>query len=159
VGWGRIHLPEDTFHTDAYWLTVPAHVAEHTPAIDLETGLVGTAHVLGHVTPLFLMCDPGDIAVWPEVKSPATGKPTVFLYERVPGGIGFSERLYRMHRQVLVNAIQLVARCGCEHGCPSCIGPAQMMEGVGKLNAKMCVLHLLGVLLDVAPEPVLGDRP
>jgi DEAD/DEAH box helicase domain-containing protein len=64
VGWGKIHLPEDSFHTTAYWLTIPGEVGQLIPMSELEAGLVGVAHVLGQVAPLFLMCDPRDIAVW-----------------------------------------------------------------------------------------------
>ncbi|GAC1639281.1 MAG: ATP-dependent helicase MrfA [Chloroflexota bacterium] len=144
VGWGNIHLPEDTFHTTAYWLSVPDHVVRLMPRADLESGLMGIAHVLGQMAPIFLMCDPADIAVWPEIKAPFTGEPTIFLYDRVPGGIGFSKRLFGMHQQLLNNAGHLVSRCGCSHGCPSCIGARYEFDR----NAKLCSLRLLGVILD-----------
>jgi DEAD/DEAH box helicase domain-containing protein len=149
VGWGKIHLDEDTFHTAAYWLSLPSAVADGLPRGQLEAGLVGLSHVLGQVAPLFLMCDPRDIAVWPEIKAPFTGAPTIFMYDRVPGGIGFSKRLYQLHRQLLSNAGQLVSRCGCERGCPSCIGP---QESSGN-NAKMCVLQILSLLMTPSSGP------
>ncbi|MBV9279287.1 MAG: DEAD/DEAH box helicase, partial [Chloroflexi bacterium] len=147
VGWGKIHLEEDTFHTSAYWLSLAAGGGQAPPRRELETGLVGLAHVLGEVAPLFLMCDPRDIAVWPEVKAPFTGRPTIFVYDRVPGGVGFSARLFKIHHRLLLSALDLVARCGCERGCPSCIGP---LDEAG-LNPKLCVLHLIGALLDGKP--------
>jgi DEAD/DEAH box helicase domain-containing protein len=149
VGWGKIHLDEDTFHTAAYWVSLPPAVADSLPKSQLEAGLVGLAHVLGQVAPLFLMCDPHDIAVWPEIKAPFTGAPTIFMYDRVPGGIGFSKRLYQLHRQLLGNAGQLVSRCGCDRGCPSCIGPA---DTPGQ-NRKMCVLQLLSLLIAPSSGP------
>jgi DEAD/DEAH box helicase domain-containing protein len=94
------------------------------------------------------MCDPHDIAVWPEVKAPFTGTATIFVYDRVPGGVGFSKRLYQLHRQLLLNAGQLVARCPCDRGCPSCVGPLDD----GGPSAKMCALRLLGVLVDQARD-------
>jgi DEAD/DEAH box helicase domain-containing protein len=100
------------------------------------------------VAPLSLMCDPRDIAVWPEVKSPATGTATIFMYERVPGGVGFSERLYRMHGQLLANAGGLIGRCGCEWGCPSCVGAIDGLTSGSARNAKLCSLQILGVLFD-----------
>ncbi|MGI8827525.1 MAG: DEAD/DEAH box helicase [Chloroflexota bacterium] len=144
VGWGNIHLPEDTFHTTAYWLCVPNEVTEMMPRQELESGLIGVAHILGEVAPLFLMCDPADIAVWAEVKAPFTGKPTIFLYDRVPGGVGFSKRLYGMHKQLLGNAGTLVAKCACASGCPSCVGARYEFDR----NAKMCAVRLMGVVLD-----------
>lgn len=149
VGWGKIHLDEDTFHTTAYWLALSPAVAEALPRSQLEAGLIGLAHVLGQVAPLYLMCDPHDIAVWPEVKAPFTGAPTIFMYDHVPGGIGLSKRLYGLHRRLLGNAGQLVSRCGCERGCPSCIGPSD----VPGQNPKMCVLQILSLLMEPAAGP------
>jgi DEAD/DEAH box helicase domain-containing protein len=128
---------------------LPAAIADGIPRGQLESGLVGLSHVLGQVAPLFLMCDPADIAVWPEIKAPFTAAPTIFMYDRVPGGIGFSKRLYQLHRQLLSNAGQLVSRCGCERGCPSCIGP----QDTGGGNAKMSVLQILALLMTPTAGP------
>jgi DEAD/DEAH box helicase domain-containing protein len=149
VGWGRIHLSEDPFHTSSYWVCVPSHIAATLPKPELESGLLGVSYVLGQVAPLFLMCDPRDLSAWPELRAVSTECPTVFLYDRVPEGIGFSRRLYQVHRQLLGNAIHLVSRCGCERGCPSCVGARHEFDR----NAKMCTLQLLGILLGEAPAP------
>lgn len=153
VGWGNIHLEEDTFHSTAYWLTVPSRVVDGMPHQELESGLQGVAQLLGNIAPLFLMCDPADIAVWPEIKASFTGQPTVFMYDRVPGGIGFSKRLFGMHRQLLQQAGQLVAACACTRGCPACIGA----RGEYDSNAKMATLQLVGILHDEAwPAKAVG---
>ena len=144
VGWGKIHLDEDTFHTSAYWLVLPGHPGEQMPKAELESGLLGLSHVLGQVAPMFLMCDPRDIAVWPEIRATFTGQPTIFMYDRVPGGIGFSKRLYGLHRQLLLNAGHLISACPCERGCPSCIGP---VFEAGH-NPKLAAIRLVSILLD-----------
>ncbi len=149
VGWGQIHLEEDPFPTTAYWTSVPSPVADAMPRIELEAGLRAVAHVLGQVAPLFLMCDPRDVAVWSEIRATFTRAPTIFIYDHVPGGIGFSKRLYQLHRQLLGSAGDLVARCACRHGCPSCVGPAET-DGA---NAKLCALRLIGVLLAEVGAP------
>lgn len=155
VGWGQIHLPEDTFHTTSYWLELSPALVEAIPRLELESGLVGLAAVLRQVAPLFLMCDPADIAVWPEIKSSFTGAPTVYVYDRVPGGIGFSKRLYSMHGQLLGNAARMIAQCPCEHGCPSCVGPA-LETGP---SAKLATLRLIGIMVEGARLPVVPERP
>ncbi len=149
VGWGNIHLPEDTFHTTGYWFCVPASVAATIDRGQLESGLIGVAHLLGHVAPLFLMCDAADVAVWPEVRSTFTGTSTVFMYDRVPGGVGFSKRLYDLHQQLLINAGTVITRCPCERGCPACIGPLYEVQP----NAKLSALRLLSVLIDEVRQP------
>jgi DEAD/DEAH box helicase domain-containing protein len=143
VGWGTIHLDEDPFPTTAYWISLPDHIAGSMPRQELETGLRSVGHVLGQVAPLFLMCDPQDIAVWPEMKGTFARAPTIYVYDRIAGGIGFSKRLFGMHQQLLARAGDLVARCPCDQGCPSCIGPR---EEHGP-DPKLCALSLLGVLL------------
>lgn len=88
-----------------------------------RSALGGLAYLLGNLAPLFLMCDPGDIQVSAEGRSPVTRLPTVVIYERIPAGVGFSQRLFELHDQLLASALELVAGCRCRDGCPACVGP------------------------------------
>jgi DEAD/DEAH box helicase domain-containing protein len=63
-----------------------------------------------------------------EVKSQHNGMPTVTLYDRVAGGIGFAERLYELHTTLLEATRDLVMACGCLSGCPACVGPSLEVE-------------------------------
>ena len=51
-------------------------------------------------------------------------EPRIFLYDSYPGGIGFSEPLFGMHDALLADTRRLIAGCPCDHGCPTCVGPA-----------------------------------
>jgi DEAD/DEAH box helicase domain-containing protein len=51
-------------------------------------------------------------------------EPNLYLYDAYPGGIGFSEPLYRVHDLLVRKTRELIAGCACERGCPSCVGPA-----------------------------------
>jgi len=135
VGWGDVRLPEQEMQTTGYWLSFPQAVTESLTASDLESGLVGLANVLVNVAPLYLMCDPGDIGVRPEVRSPHAREASIFIYDRVPAGIGFAEKLYELHGQLLAAAEELVKDCGCANGCPSCVGPEGEIGPRGKRNA------------------------
>jgi DEAD/DEAH box helicase domain-containing protein len=97
VGWGDVRLPEQEMQTTAYWLSLHDSATGMFVPSDVESGLVGLANVLVNVAPLFLMCDPGDIGVKPEVRSPHTREATIYIYDRVPAGIGFAEKLYSIH--------------------------------------------------------------
>ncbi|RMD54046.1 MAG: DUF1998 domain-containing protein, partial [Candidatus Thermofonsia bacterium] len=88
-----------------------------------RSGLGGLAYVLGNLAPLYLMCDPGDIEVSAESRSPLTGAPTIVIYERIPAGVGLSQRLFEMHHGLLDAALELVQDCQCKSGCPACVGP------------------------------------
>jgi DEAD/DEAH box helicase domain-containing protein len=60
----------------------------------------------------------------------------------VPAGIGFSQRLYETHLDMLGRALELVGACPCEDGCPSCVGPG----GENGLGGKQETLALLNAL-------------
>ncbi len=51
-------------------------------------------------------------------------EPNLYLYDAYPGGIGFSEPLFRAHDLLIRRTRELIAACACEDGCPSCVGPA-----------------------------------
>ena len=88
-----------------------------------RTALSGLAHALLNVAPLHLMCDPRDISSITEQRSRETGAPTITIYDRTPGGIGLSERLYELHTELLTGVHDLTSRCPCREGCPACVGP------------------------------------
>jgi DEAD/DEAH box helicase domain-containing protein len=138
IGSGPIHLPEQTLHTTGYWITVDEGLWRSLGRETLEAGLQGMAHALRHVASLHLMCDPRDLGSVAEVRSVTTMLPTVTVYEVYPGGVGFSSRMYELHRELLDDAAALVRDCPCLAGCPSCVGPLHLVEG-----AKEACLRLL----------------
>src|SRR5438477_5944785 len=129
IGAGPIHLPEQTLHTTGYWVTVEEDLWRSLGRESLEAGLQGMAHSLRHIASLRLMCDPRDLGSVAEVRSVTTQLPTVTVYEVYPGGVGFSPRLYELHRALLDDAAELVRDCPCAAGCPSCVGPLHLVEG------------------------------
>lgn len=104
--------------------------------VRVRSGLAGLAYVLGNLAPLFLMCDAGDLGSHIEpVENQTFGGPTVVLYDSVPAGIGFSEKLFEMHDDLIARALELVSDCACEDGCPSCVGPGGENGYGGKQEA------------------------
>jgi DEAD/DEAH box helicase domain-containing protein len=101
----------------------------------LAAGLLGVANALGNISPLFLMCDAHDLGVSSELRSPQTGRPTIFLYDMVPSGVGFAEQLYALHDDLLHAATSLIRDCPCTTGCPACVGPDGMVGENGKQHA------------------------
>jgi DEAD/DEAH box helicase domain-containing protein len=142
IGSGPIHLPEEELHTSGYWFSVREEALAGRSANDVQSALLGLANVLVHLAPLRLMCDPLDIRVVPQVKAVHTKLPTIYFYDRYPGGIGLSERLYELHGELLEEAGRLISGCGCMSGCPACVGP---IEEVGLLGKELA-LWLLGRL-------------
>jgi DEAD/DEAH box helicase domain-containing protein len=106
--------------------------------------LSGLAYLLRNLTPLHLMCDPGDLGSVVQDLAPGTGLPTVTLYDRAPGGAGLSVRLYELHDELLAAALDVVRRCPCTDGCPGCVGPAGDVEP----GTKVLTRQLLGKILE-----------
>ena len=137
IGSGPISLPEEELHTSAAWISLNSDrngLSEER----LEQGLMGMAHALNHIAPLFVMCDSQDIHVVPQVKAAHNEKPTIFFYDRYPGGIGLSEKIYEGNETVLMETKQMVRTVHVNKGCPSCIGTDATTE-----TAKQDVLKLL----------------
>jgi len=145
IGSGPIHLPEQTLHTTGYWITVDEELWHTLGRETLEAGLQGMAHTLRHVASLRLMCDPRDLGAVAEVRSVTTRLPTVTVYEMYPGGVGYSSRMYELHRELLEQGAALVHDCPCLAGCPSCIGPLHLVEGA----KEACQRLLSGTALPV----------
>jgi DEAD/DEAH box helicase domain-containing protein len=150
VGSGELDLPEQQMHTTAYWITIPQDVMSALPfaADDRRDGIVGLAFALRQVAQLLLMCDRHDIGISIGGHAEAaslpnaaelSAEPAVFVYDNYPGGIGFSEPLYRMHHEILSATRRLIASCECEIGCPACVGP---LGTVGR-RAKAAALDIL----------------
>ncbi len=98
--------------------------------VRMRSGLAGLTYVLGQLAPLFLMCDPNDLGMHTDSVGRILGKPSVFLYDQVPAGIGFSQKLFEIHDELMKRALELVNECECKDGCPSCVGPGGE-NGVG----------------------------
>ena len=166
VGSGELDLPEQQMHTTAYWITVPKAVMAALPyaSDDRRDGVVGLSFAMRQVAQLLLMCDRQDIGIsigpsealeagsgqgdGPELTRsglPATlsDQPRIFIYDNYPGGIGFSEPLFRMHDDLLARTRALIAGCDCTHGCPTCVGPVGNTGPLAKTVA-LRILDLIG---------------
>ncbi len=165
IGFGKITLPPQVMDTAALWLIPPLSALNLVRkwGRDPSEGLYGIGNVITEVVPLYAMCDPRDVGA--VVDSLNTGSPTLFVYDRYPGGIGFAERTYRVLEDVLEACLQLVMACECEDGCPSCVGApvppfAQNDPDTsprGRIPDKEAALILLHSLLDkepYTPKPV-----
>jgi len=147
VGAGKLELPENEMHTTSYWITLERPLLESLPftVSEQQSGMFGLLHALESVATLLLMCDGRDLGTAIGERPPdaaaelfsaarleeAVGanakeffEPNLYLFDAYPGGIGFSEPLFRAHELLVQNTRELIAACGCEQGCPSCIGPA-----------------------------------
>ena len=132
VGWGSISIPEQEMHTTATWLVPPAEFVNRYDRDTLDGALIGLARVARTTGALLLMCDPRDLGVLAQVQAPFTGRPTLYLYDAVPGGVGLTERLFTLIDDLTRACREAVESCRCADGCPACVGPAIEVGPRGK---------------------------
>jgi DEAD/DEAH box helicase domain-containing protein len=160
VGSGKLELPEDEMHTTAYWITLSRQLMEALPFTisERQNGLFGLLYALESMACLLLMCDRMDLGSTigegaPDAEEfsggPPSGEkiffePTLYLYDAYPGGIGLSEPLYHLHEDLVVRTRELIAGCGCEKGCPSCVGPVGE-TGEHAKEAALAILDRLSI--------------
>jgi DEAD/DEAH box helicase domain-containing protein len=72
-------------------------------------------------------------------------EPDLFLFDNYPGGIGQSQPLFKLTARLLAGALEVIEQCGCEAGCPACVGPAGEIGERGKDAALRLLRELAGV--------------
>ena len=112
---------------------------------DLEE-MLGTLHAAEHagiaMLPLFAICDRWDIGGLSTNMHYDTGRPTIFIYEGHAGGAGISPVAYDRGPQHLGATLDLLARCECRRGCPSCV----VSPKCGNLNEPLSKRGAIGFL-------------
>jgi len=155
IGYGRLDLPRQSLETASTWLIPDTDLLGEVrrQGRDPVEGLNGIRNVAVHVLALLAMCDRQDLGGM--VDSSNTGSPTIFLYDRYPGGLGFVERGYELVGELLEECLRLISECGCQEGCPSCTGspvtrPAQHADPdlgrgypIPDKEAALVILHRL----------------
>lgn len=161
VGAGEIHLPPEELDTEAFLLTLSEETAAELGASCADGGTAW--HALGELmrstAPLFVRCQPSDLGLCAQVRSPHFGRPTLVLYDRVQGGVGLSDLLLEAHRELLEACLDVVQRCACERGCPACVGPVEEVGAEGKAGVLRLLRHLSQGPDLVALEPPELDAP
>ncbi|MBK7876588.1 MAG: DUF1998 domain-containing protein [Planctomycetes bacterium] len=145
VGAEDIHLPAEELDSEAFVLTLTDATASE---LGLNGGDRGAAwrslgSLLQRVAPLVVRCQPRDLGLSSQVRSPHFQRPTLYFYDTVQGGVGLSEILFAAHRRWFAHALDVVERCECTHGCPACVGPPAQAGMLGKESARRILRHLL----------------
>jgi len=96
-------------------------IGERPPAHDAE--LVGAKHAAPHPGTIDDFT-PSRMEDGISANSKEFFEPNLYLFDAYPGGIGFSEPLFRTHALLMQKTRELISSCACEQGCPSCVGPA-----------------------------------
>jgi DEAD/DEAH box helicase domain-containing protein len=149
IGYGEISVPEEQMHTRSVALvftadTVVGNALHELPKKSIATVIARLGTVVKNVSPVFLLCDPGDIGVSERLKDPHFLEPALYIFDTYPGGSGIAEGFVDKVSSIRAAARELVAQCPCDEGCPSCVGPRDTEREIG-VNPKQAVLDLLDV--------------
>jgi DEAD/DEAH box helicase domain-containing protein len=117
-----VELPAQRFVTQALWYVMPEKIFRDDFPLDV---LQGSLHAAEHgqiaVLPLIAMCDRWDIGGLSTAYHHQTGRPTIFIYDGHPGGVGITRAGYEQFERLVDDAMRLISECPCASGCPSCV--------------------------------------
>jgi DEAD/DEAH box helicase domain-containing protein len=116
-----LDLPEQNFVTQALWYELGEELVGELPLDALLGALHATEHAQIAVLPLIAMCDRWDIGGLSTNYHHQTGRPTIFVYDGHPGGVGITRQGFARFERLTGDARQLIAECPCASGCPSCV--------------------------------------
>lgn len=162
IDYTDLDLPEQHLESVGMWVVPPKEMIENMKEEGLkpESGMTGITNVLMAVLSLVAMCERQDISG--QVDNSITGSPAIFLYDRYPGGLGFSEKGYGMAEEMMERAYELIRECPCDEGCPSCVAPTSARAPVQhdpdswnfgwSMPDKESALTLLNRILDDSTE-------
>jgi DEAD/DEAH box helicase domain-containing protein len=116
-----VDLPPHSFTTQALWYELGEDLLDEFPHEVLLGALHAAEHTQIAVLPLLAMCDRWDIGGLSTNFHPQTGRPTIFIYDGHPGGVGITLQGFRSFDVLVADAHRLIRECPCESGCPSCV--------------------------------------
>ena len=146
-----LDLPPRSFETVGLWIEIEPGIKDLV--VREKAHFMGAIHALEHaaiaVFPLLALCDRNDIGGIANPLHPQIGKAAVFIYDGYPGGVGLARTGFARIEELLDKAREMVATCGCEEGCPSCIHSPKCGAGNKPLDKPGCLAAL---------EALLGKR-
>ncbi len=149
-----LELPPQIFETVGMWLEIPDAVKNSV--VDAGGHFMGGIHALEHALismfPLFALADRYDIGGISHPLHPQLQMAAVFIYDGYPGGVGLAARAYEKTEPLLLKTRDMIAACGCEDGCPSCIHSPKCGAGNKPLD-KAAALMVVEGLLGLNPSP------
>jgi len=146
-----LDLPQTDFETEAVWYVPEEWMLEGIAEMPrLLSSLHAAEHSMIALLPLWAMCDRWDIGGLSTNVHFQTGRPTVFVYDGHPGGVGIARRGYDELEGWVEDTARMLEGCPCERGCPSCV-QSPKCGNLNEMLDKAGALLLLRRMLS-APE-------
>jgi DEAD/DEAH box helicase domain-containing protein len=137
LGYEELDLPIQQLETVTFWFAPPHEISLEMSDKNMLLGeaMIGISNVLVEVVPLFVMCDTQDIGV--VIDSKNLDREAIFLHDRYPGGMGYARRCLDHFDDIIRTVAEVIRDCGCEDGCPSCVGSAVTPSSMTDLDASV----------------------
>lgn len=123
LGAEELDLPPSHLITRGFWWTIPPRVLRRARIADAE--VPGALHAAEHaaigILPLFTICDRWDVGGVSTPWLDELGGPAIVIYDGHPGGAGIAELGYEFADRQLQATLDVLQRCRCKDGCPSCV--------------------------------------
>ena len=123
LGTEELDLPPNRLTTRAFWYAVDTGLLRRAGLA--PKAWPGTLHAAEHAAigllPLFTICDRWDVGGVSTPWSEDVGGPAIFVYDGYEGGAGIAELGYQAAHRHLAATLDVLRRCPCEAGCPSCV--------------------------------------
>ncbi|MGQ9524047.1 MAG: Zn-binding domain-containing protein [Armatimonadota bacterium] len=154
-----LDLPTMYSQTMAFWLVPPEWLMQKVAqaGLDVYQGLRGVGYAIRMMLPLFVTCETLDFSH--SVGAANAPWNAVFVYERYPLGLGFTERAYERLEAIIPAVLSRIRECECADGCPSCVGKPLRQEAVwnvergeGSIPSKRASIMILKGLLGNSAE-------
>ena len=167
IGLGPVDIPPQQLATTAFWLSPDDDLRRELKLAGLRAseGLTGLRNLAVVALPLVAMCDSRDLGG--VVDSQNLGRAAMIVYDRYPGGLGYSEKGFQFVDQLLAICRDMVASCPCDAGCPSCVGLPNLRPAIHSdpdltrghpMPNKQATLRLVELLCGGAASPAAPLR-
>jgi DEAD/DEAH box helicase domain-containing protein len=141
-----LDLPETTLETTAMYYTLPAGLTGELQALgDFPGGIHAAEHAMISLFPLSFLCDRRDIGGLSTPVHPHTERPTIFIYDGYPGGVGLTEAAFDTFEALTERTHEMLLSCDCDDGCPACVQSPHCGNANDPLD-KAVATELLGTL-------------
>ena len=154
-----LDLPKIEFETEGLWIEIPDTVKDRVESDKMH--FMGGIHAVEHaaigILPLLVMTDRNDLGGISIPYHDQLKKAAVFVYDGIPGGLGFSRHAFEKGETLLENTLAAITGCGCETGCPVCVHSPKCGSGNRPIDKKasLSILKLMKTGdMEHAPEPV-----
>lgn len=153
----EVNIPTYQLETMAFWITPSEEIVRKMveDGLDVHRALMGIGYATRMILPLFIQCETLDFS---HSSCTAVNAPwhTMFVYERYPHGLGFTEKAFEMLGDLLPAVYDMIRKCECRNGCPCCVGKPlrgytiwNTERGEANIPSKRAALRLL--------KEIIGD--